>query len=565
MIYNSVLSLSPNLLPLAIDSMHSHISSNHLKFLSLLSSIALIVFGLFILSAENRSRYSAENDTEHYGELFSSYLWNIDDETAHEHATIIASEGKFLSISIIHPDNSPFVEYTNTAKNGQMRELFRSTKLIRNIVTTRPILYRNQLIGSITTERENSNIYTYIYLFLTLLLLVLSLTLVRVGRSNKEHQKNLEHDLSENRERFQTVVSASPVIVFSLDRKGKFTVCEGMGLNKLQAPPLDIIGKSIEEVHSEMPANTADFLRALKGESFSEIRTIEDRSFETWYSPTRDDDDIVGVIGVSTDVTAAIHAMNSLGEYKKSQATDLKIAQMAQRAFLPTNPPQLDGFEIGLLTKPSATIGGDYIHFDSCPNQQSLAVTFAEVSGHGVSTSLLTSIFHTQLVECLDRSTESISAAFYEINRRTYDLFPEGRFTSTFHTFIDAESSSLRYVKAAREPAILYSNDGAAEVINKGGPALGLLPNELLNEDSFTEHSLTLHSGDTLLLYSAGLVAVENLAGKSLNRKDIIQWVQDDINLSPQAIVESIFRKVVSHSAGEEIMDDVSVLVIRKS
>jgi sigma-B regulation protein RsbU (phosphoserine phosphatase) len=122
----------------------------------------------------------------------------------------------------------------------------------------------------------------------------------------------------------------------------------------------------------------------------------------------------------------------------------------------------------------------------------------------------------------------------------------------------------MRYVKAAREPAILYRNDGATEVFDKGGPALGLLPSELLNKESYTEHSLTLHSGDTLFLYSDGLVEIENCKGKNLERKDIIQWGKDDLTLSPQEIADSIFRKIVSHAGGGDIVDDVSVLVIRK-
>jgi len=544
--------------------MTSQTTSNHLKFLCLLSIVTLIVFGVYILIHERSSTYSAENATEHYGELFSSYLWNVDEETAQEYAAIIASEGKFTSICVTHPDNSHFVEYQNIEKSTAIQEFFRSTGLISNIESTGPIYYRNQLIGSITTIRENSNIYTYIYLCLTLLLMISSITLVRVGRSNKEHQKIIEHDLSENRERLQTVVSASPVIAFSLDRQGKFTVCEGMGLNKLHEIPLNIIGKSIEEVHRYMPANIGDFLRALKGESFSEIRTTEARSFETWYSPMREGDSIVGVIGVSTDVTAAIHAMNSLSDYKRCQAKDLQIAQRAHQAFLPTKAPELKGFEIGFFAKPSPSIGGDYIHFDTCPNQQRLGVTFSEMSGHGVSSALLASIFHTQLVEYLGVSTKSIAKAFYEINLRVHKLFPEGRFASTFHTIIDAESSSMRYVKAAREPAILYRNDGATEVFDKGGPALGLLPSELLNKESYTEHSLTLHSGDTLFLYSDGLVEIENCKGKNLERKDIIQWGKDDLTLSPQEIADSIFRKIVSHAGGGDIVDDVSVLVIRK-
>ncbi|MFD2157404.1 SpoIIE family protein phosphatase [Rubritalea tangerina] len=535
-----------------------------MNFLFWLSIASLILLGGYIVLHESRTRYAAVRDTAHYGELLSSYLWNIDEETAQEYTAIIATEGEFKSISVTHSDGALFANYREAKNKGEIREFLRSMGLIRDIENTQAIFYRGKRIGDITTLKENTNIYTYFYLLLTILLIIASMTLIRVGKANKEHQIHLEHDLSENRERLQTVVSASPVIAFSLDRHGKFTVCEGMGLNKLHEKPMDIIGKSIEAVHNDMPTNVGDFLRALKGESFSEIRTTEGRSFETWYSPMREGTNIVGVIGVSTDVTAAIQAMNSLNDYKRSQAKDLQIAQRAHQAFLPKSPPELSGFEIGFITKPCASIGGDYIHFDTCSNHQKLGITFAEMSGHGVSSSLLASIFHTQLEDCINIETPSIADAFYQINLRVHELFPEGRFASTFHTILNAEENTMRFVKAAREPAVLFRHDGNSEIFDKGGPALGLLPSELLNKKSYIEHSIPLNQGDTLFLYSDGLVEVENTAGVMIERKEIIDWVRQDLKLSPQQIADSLYRKVISHASGGDIVDDISILVIRK-
>lgn len=545
--------------------MNSSLPKKHLKYLCVLSGIALVLFTAYIGLHERRTLKSAERDTSHYGELLAHDLWDIDYESAQEYASVIADEGKFISICVRHDDGSSFVEYRDLSDHGEIRDYFREIGLIRDIKTARPIHYRNQHIGDIITVRENNGIYTYFYLFLLILLSISSIALIRIGRANKAHQLDLEHDLSENRERLQTVVSASPMITFSLDRLGKFTVCEGMGLNKLHENPMNIIGQSIEEVHQDMPTNVGDFLRALKGESFSEIRTTDGRSYETWYSPIWENENIVGVIGVSTDVTAAIHAMNSLDEHKRSQAKELLLAQKSHQAFLPTKAPTLDGFEIGFLAKPSESIGGDYLHFCKSSEKSRLGVTFSEMSGHGVSSALLASIFHTQLEDCMDINTPSIAEAFYEINLRVHDLFPEGRFASTFHTIIDSETNTMRYVKACREPAVLFSSEGLPLAIDKGGPALGLLPSDLLNKKSYIEHSLDLEIGDTLFIYSDGLVEVENKAGVMLERKDIIQWVSEDIHLTPQEIANSIYRKVISHASGRNITDDISIFILRRS
>ena len=101
-------------------------------------------------------------------------------------------------------------------------------------------------------------------------------------------------------------------------------------------------------------------------------------------------------------------------------------------------------------------------------------------------------------------------------------------------------------------------------MIDKGGPALGLLPTDMLSASSYEERSVKLKSGDSLLIYSDGLAGIENHCGNMIERKLIIQWLTEDLHLPPQAIVDSLYRKVISHAAGAEIIDDISLLILRK-
>jgi serine phosphatase RsbU (regulator of sigma subunit) len=537
--------------------------ANNLRYIAYIGLTFVLSFIVFIFVHERYTHRQSELDTKHYGELLSSYLWNIDDDAAQEYVKFIGEEDKFATIEVRHDDNSSFVSYRTTKSPGEIEQYLTDWGLIRTLKSERPIFYKNQEIGTIYTERDNRSIYTYFYIGLILLLTLAVIALVRVAKINRAHQKQIEHDLSENRERLQSVVSTSPLITFSLDRRGHFTVCEGMGMSKLHDNPQDIIGKSIEQVHHDLPTNVDDFLQALRGESFSAIRETSDRTFETWYTPMREDGHITGVIGVATDVTAAIQAVNSLQEDKHARQNELHLAQRAHQSFMPTQAPALSGYDVGFLCKPSSGIGGDYLHFEEAPNK--LSFTFSEMSGHGVPSALLASIFHTQSERILADDSIPLDKAFYEINYRVHELFPEGRFASTFHAEVDASEHKLHFVKASREPVILLNKDNPPTVIDKGGPALGLLPSELLNEKSFKLQTLDLGEDDTLFVYSDGLVEVENSKGKLLERKEIIEWLKAEIDHPPQQIVESIYRRVLSHAGNKDMLDDISMLILRRS
>lgn len=534
------------------------------RFISLLTLAITTAVLLFVIVQERETVADASSQTNHYGEVLAIHLWDLDNESAQEYTDLIAEEGQFRSVCIKHPDDSDFVDCRSNATHSGVHSLLRKVNLIRDINSLSPITYNGKTIGNISTTRENTNIYIYLAVVLLAVLTISITSLIDTARFKNRIHSKVKHDLSENQERLENVVSASPVIAFSLDRNGKFIVCEGMGLNKLHNKDFDIIGKSVLEVENHMPTNSEDFQRALKGDTFSEIRMTDGRSFETWYSPQHEGTKTVGVMGVATDVTAAIKAMDSLRDFKRTQSRERKLAKLAHLSMLPTSAPALPGYEIGLICAPAETIGGDFIRFYKSQDQKDLSITFSEISGHGTSSALLSSIFQTQLIKSLEESDQSLVKAFYRLNERTHELFPEGSFASTFHTIINSENDTMRYIKASREPAVIFSDKQKPRIIDKGGPAIGLLPSDLLNSASYEEHSLKLNSGDTLFLYSDGLVGIEDTNDHVLERADIISLIFENIEMSPQAIAELLHKKVKDHASGVKIHDDISILILRK-
>ena len=73
--------------------------------------------------------------------------------------------------------------------------------------------------------------------------------------------------LQTSKQRLRTVVAGAPVIFFSLDPKGVFTLAEGKGLHSLGVRPGMLLGKSFFELLGDVPQAVADVRRALAGES----------------------------------------------------------------------------------------------------------------------------------------------------------------------------------------------------------------------------------------------------------------------------------------------------------
>src|SRR5881392_1322719 len=97
-----------------------------------------------------------------------------------------------------------------------------------------------------------------------------------------------EEILQASKQRLRTVVSGSPVILFSLDPKGVFTLAEGKGLHSLGVRPGMLLGKSFFELLGDVPQALDGVRRALDGESVTARVELFGFEFEAQYSPVRE-------------------------------------------------------------------------------------------------------------------------------------------------------------------------------------------------------------------------------------------------------------------------------------
>ena len=99
--------------------------------------------------------------------------------------------------------------------------------------------------------------------------------------------------------------SRLPMVVFTLDRHGRFTMAEGHGLERIGLRPGAIVGESIFERWSSKPEVTSGVRRALAGETVTVNSDLGARSsFETTYAPLREASGVIeGVVAIGLDMT----------------------------------------------------------------------------------------------------------------------------------------------------------------------------------------------------------------------------------------------------------------------
>ncbi len=106
----------------------------------------------------------------------------------------------------------------------------------------------------------------------------------------------------------QAVVERAPIVIFALDRSGRFTLSEGRGLESFGLRPGEVVGASAGSLYPELEWLQSGIARVLAGTQTSATGKHGDRNLEVHLRPLDDG----GAIGIGLDVTERERALEGL-------------------------------------------------------------------------------------------------------------------------------------------------------------------------------------------------------------------------------------------------------------
>lgn len=209
----------------------------------------------------------------------------------------------------------------------------------------------------------------------------------------------------------------------------------------------------------------------------------------------------IGNIRLRQQVAHLKEACRMLCEQAGIIESDLRRAELIQRALLPHVAPAVVGLAVDAVYRPSLNVGGDLYDVVAIgPNH--LAAYIADAAGHGVSAAMLAVLFKHRLA-MMDHEyrpnapAEALSMLNTAIRA---ECSAPGLFVTAAYCLLDTQSREIVIASAGHPPLILRRADGQTEMIYHTGPALGLMA-----DARFAQKRLAFNEGDRLLLYTDGL------------------------------------------------------------
>jgi len=180
-----------------------------------------------------------------------------------------------------------------------------------------------------------------------------------INIDNKDLFTVLARDITERRNiesRLKSVISKAPLVLWSNDINGIFTLSDGKGLETMGLSPGEVVGQSVFELYADYPNVIRDTRRALAGESFTQESMVNDRYYENHYTPNFDSEGKPnGCIGVAVDIT----------DRKKAEIALTVATKQAEKANL-AKSKFLSHMSHELRTPMTAILGfSELLKFDS--------------------------------------------------------------------------------------------------------------------------------------------------------------------------------------------------------
>jgi sigma-B regulation protein RsbU (phosphoserine phosphatase) len=241
---------------------------------------------------------------------------------------------------------------------------------------------------------------------------------------------------------------------------------------------------------------------------------------------------------------------------------DLTLASDVQQMLLPREMPLVPGLEIDARYMAAQKVGGDF--YDVFPLEGGrLGVAVADVSGKGISASLLMAICRTQL-RAIAPQHASPARVLTEINRALSPDIRAGMYVTMTYAIVDAARGELVLARAGHELPLVTRKSAAGfthEFLGSEGMPLGLVETDVF-ETVIADRLVAFGSGATLVLFTDGLTEAPNDDDREFGNARLADVVRASQDLPAAGVNTAIMKAVSSFSRGEP-RDDFTLLTIK--
>ncbi len=318
----------------------------------------------------------------------------------------------------------------------------------------------------------------------------------------------------------------------------------------------NIAGGDLSALHA---LNTVQHRNAETQELTQSVRSMTGQLIES----------IQGLEQRVAEKTADIGRLNAqLQAENRRMGAELDVQRRLQEMLLPSAKELSDvpGLDIAAHMTPAHEVSGDY--YDVFGNGDQTTIAIGDVTGHGLESGVVMLMTQSIVRGLLARDGAPAAATLEQVNRALRQNLARSGLDKTLsfclldYRRLGAGEGSLR-LTGQHESAIVVRSAGPIETYDTD--ALGF-PVGLIDEigEFVAQLSLSLHTGDVVVLYTDGLTEAEDKSGNFYGAARACSLIAARRAESAEAIKAALMTDLTQFMGGMPLQDDVTLLVLKQ-
>ena len=231
---------------------------------------------------------------------------------------------------------------------------------------------------------------------------------------------------------------------------------------------------------------------------------------------------------------------------------ELEEARRLQLSMLPSDIPQTKHLDIAVYMQTATEVGGDY--YDFYLDDETLTMAIGDATGHGIKAGVM--------VALIKNIFNSIGRTFYlpDFLNHCARMIRKMNLGNLYMSLqiVRIKNNKLIYSGAGMPPLLIWraGSNKIEEIIHKilplGGP-----------EVTYTQSSLDLSPGDTILLMTDGYFELFNAQNEILDLPNVKLFFSQCAQKDPQQIIDYLAEKGQKWRGSKPQNDDITFIVAK--
>ncbi|MBR4329622.1 MAG: SpoIIE family protein phosphatase, partial [Candidatus Riflebacteria bacterium] len=242
-----------------------------------------------------------------------------------------------------------------------------------------------------------------------------------------------------------------------------------------------------------------------------------------------------------------------------SDIKDMLLAGAVQQCLIPSGKYKMEGYDCLVYNQMAADVGGDYADIFELPNDRYLIV-IGDVTGHGVSSSLLTAMVKASIFRFANKDTPLNEIATNTSNM-VFDLLEKRKLMTFCAITLDKHTGELAICNAGHPyPIIKAKETGVIRKPTKTSLPLGVSKKRC----RYTSEPEVLNPEETLFIYTDGFPEAENDKGEEFTYEKFEELISNSVINSAEEFKDQLLTVFKQHHGEKELADDVTFIILRR-